>query len=268
MVGATFLLSLSGLASYHLVLLILSARGRPDAEIGFIATLLSALNALSLAPMALGMILLPEQARQQGLGNVGRQQELIRRPTVALQALFAALFLLTVGGADLILPTLGVSASGEHLLFWSAACVAVFVSIISAPSGNFLNSVSAARVQAVICVFSFSLGTATSWMISTVSGAGGAAAMLLCSGGLASLARIVVADRMVGALAGRRFAFWFRTTATVVALFSLSFIPSIAVRVALSLAVIALYWTEWSLITREITTRMRRRLSTARSEVN
>ncbi len=266
LIGAAFLLSLSGVASYHLVLAILSARGRPEAEIGFIATLLSALGVFSLAPLALSMILMPEQARQQGLGNARRQQALVRRPTVALQAVFSALFLLIVGGASYALPILGISASAEHLGFWGAACASSLLSIISTPSGSFLNGVSAAREQAVISVVCFGAGCVSSWMISAVSGAGGAAAMLVCSVGLASLARIVAADAKIGSLAPGRIAFWVRTTLTVGSLLALNYIPSIAIRVGLVVVVIGSHWGELRLIAQDLTSRLRHRLAPARAE--
>jgi O-antigen/teichoic acid export membrane protein len=196
--GATFINAVTGLATYHFVVVVAGWVLPDRSAVGYLSVMLSSLAPLNLVPTALGTTLFPEIARLHGSRNTDALRRIVSRGTVGLQSLVVG------GGTTLLLfpgPFLHLMRVPDDPALrstWVWLAWALQSTIVSSPCGHFLNATGRAVSQAMASLVFLAFGTGIG-VIGLVSvgivGAGWMRAGL--EGGL-SWTRMILVERALG----------------------------------------------------------------------
>jgi O-antigen/teichoic acid export membrane protein len=147
--GATFVNATTGMASYHLVIVLAGHLTSDSANVGYLSVLLSTLSPVNLVPLALGSVLYPEFARRHGVKDLDGNRRIAFRATCLLQ-----LFVITVMGSLLVLApwvfqAVHVPPTNALTTAWFWLVYTLGLSIVSSPCGHLLNATEHAPRQAI-----------------------------------------------------------------------------------------------------------------------
>jgi O-antigen/teichoic acid export membrane protein len=147
--GASLANAASGLASYHLSIVLAGHLVEQQADVGFLSVLLSTISPINLVPQALGSVLFAEFARRHGARDERGQRAVALQATVFLQ-IFA---LLLVGSLltfpEVVFRGVGVPQSSELVGTWTWLVYVLGLTIVSSPCGHLLNATEHAPRQAI-----------------------------------------------------------------------------------------------------------------------
>lgn len=195
-IGSSLVNAVSGLASYHLVV-VFAGLMLPARDTGHLAALLSMVAPFNLAPVALGVVLFPAISRMDGLGDEDGQRRLVARSVLALQ-LFASF---TIGPLlcfpDVALAIAGLPVEPTLILLMAMVFLDGMLSIVSSPCGHFLNASRFVHRQAVLSAASVVGGTVVGLPAIGAFGLIGCGIMRFASIGPLAWARMVEAQRQI-----------------------------------------------------------------------
>jgi O-antigen/teichoic acid export membrane protein len=201
--GATFANAATGMASYHLVIVLAGHLTADTANVGYLSVLLSTLSPINLVPLALGSILYPEFARRHGLNDLEGQARIARRATILLQ-----LFVVGVAGVLLAFPVIifraaHVPGSSALTLTWSWLVYTLGLTIVSSPCGHLLNATRHAPRQAVASMAFLTVGLTVGWLGFPAFGIIAAGWMRFGVDGGLAWTRMAMAERVSHWIGGR-----------------------------------------------------------------
>jgi O-antigen/teichoic acid export membrane protein len=158
--GASFANAGTGLASYHLAVVLAGHLTTSADDVGYLSVLLSALSPINLVPQALGAILFAEFARRHGIEDLQGQRAVALKATVLLQ-----LFVLLFVGSLLAFPAAVVRAihlpsTPEVIHTWQWLAYTLGLTIASSPCGHLLSATRHAAKQAIASLVFLAVGLA------------------------------------------------------------------------------------------------------------
>ena len=202
---AAFANSATGLASYHLVVVLAGALVPRIEDVGYLSVMLSTLSPLNLVPQALGSVLLADFARRQGMQDSDRPRHVALRATLFLQV-----FVLVFIGPLLAFPAPVFKAAHIPLepdiaSTWKWLLFTIGLNIVSSPCGHFLTASRYAIKQAVASVVFLVVGVVVGLLGMPEAGVRAAGwARFAIDGGLA-WERMILAERMAAWVRGWGF---------------------------------------------------------------
>lgn len=195
--AASLLNALAGMGSFHLVVVLASIVLANSTEVGYISALLAALGPFNLLPAAVGYVLFPELARRYGARDSEGQRQLVAWATLGLQVPATVLFGGVALASPLILPLIGVPVRPDLTLLFGITCFDAALSMISAPSGHFLNATRYIGTQATFSSTFLLLALPTGWFAMLRFGTLGAAVMRFLASAPPSYLRLLLSERLL-----------------------------------------------------------------------
>ena len=195
--AASFVNAMSGLGSYHLLVVVASLR-LDAAALGYLNVMLAALSPLSFIPTAYGAAAFPEMSLRHGEGDREGLRALIARSTRALQALaiLSAGPLLVVPRAWLTL--LHLPPRPDLVAAWCWLAVSIQIAMTSAPSGHHLNATRHIDRHALLSGFFLVTGVGVGSLALAAWGIAGAGIMRFAIDAPAAWGRMALSNRVVG----------------------------------------------------------------------
>jgi O-antigen/teichoic acid export membrane protein len=202
--SAAWMNAMTGLASYHLAI-VLAGYLLPDATVvGQLSLLLSVMSPLNLVPQAVGSVLFVDFARRHGADDKAGQRRIALKSTVYLQVLVLFLVGLAMLCAPLVFSLIGLVMTPDLVRTWNWLVFALGLTIVSVPCGHLLNATTHVGVQARASIVMLMIGVAIGSVGMISAGVVGAGWMRFSVDGLLAWTRMVIAERQIGWTGGRR----------------------------------------------------------------
>jgi len=193
--GFTFVNALSGLATYHLVIIFAGLLLDSPSDVGYLGVLMATLSPLNLLPTALGTVLFPELARRFGARDEAAQRHLVGGMVLLLQMFTVVAVAPLMAMPEWVLQVIDVPLRPDLSQAWCWLALSFALSVVSSPCGHYLNATRFVHVQAAIAACSIVAGVVTGMIALPLLGTLGAGLMRFAAAGGAAWVRMGVSER-------------------------------------------------------------------------